>query len=187
MGAYRPTSNAMKAGIEAEAERQRLEDRRSFAQYGIVGHRKRFQVPVVSATLGLAGRIDCLLELTEVSLEDACEGVRPRNWQEGDPLFVPVEYKSTFRRDQRGNSLQLAAYARLIEEMTHSPVDRGFIVMLPEEEVVEVPLGRGLRQSFDLVLDEVRAGLDGSELPPATPHRGRCQACEFRRFCNDVW
>ncbi|MCZ7581416.1 MAG: CRISPR-associated protein Cas4 [Fimbriimonadaceae bacterium] len=187
MGDYRPTTGAMKVGIEAEAERQRLEERRSFAQYGLEACNKRFQVPVASEALGLSGRIDCLIELTPVSLEDAQVGVRPLNWKVGDPMFVPVEYKWTSRADQRQNTIQLAAYGMILESLTGTPVPLGFIALLPEEEVVRVELVPRVRRAVKCTLDEAREGLSAPELPWPTLHRGKCQDCEFRRFCNDVW
>jgi CRISPR-associated exonuclease Cas4 len=177
----------MRAGIDAEAERQRLEERRTFHQYALEACSKRFQVPVASQRLGLAGRVDCLFELTEVTLEHAAGGVRPAGWEADRPLFVPVEYKTTFRTDRKENVLQLMAYAAILEDLTGTPVPFGFLVFLPEEEVVRVDLGPGLRKTLGVLVDEVRAGLGDAELPPPTPFRGRCVDCEFRRFCNDVF
>lgn len=187
MGDSRPTTGAMKVGREAEAERQRLEERRTFAQYGLEACNKRFQVPVVSEKLGLSGRIDCLIELTPVSFEDAIVGIRPLGCKQNDPMFAPVEYKWTYRADQRQNTVQLSAYAMLIESLTGVPVPVGFLVLLPEEEAVRVEIGPGVRRAVKRTLDEAREGLGAPELPEPTLHRGKCQDCEFRRFCNDVW
>lgn len=187
MGAYRPTTGAMRVGIDAEAERERLEERRTFSQYGIDACNKRFQVLVASERMGLVGRIDCLIELTGVSLERAAAGVRPPGWDEREPLFVPVEYKWTFNPNQQQNNLQLAAYGMILEEFTNSVVPYGFIVLLPEEMALRVNLDSGVRRVVARTLDAVRAGLSTPELPSPTPHRGKCQSCEFRRFCNDVW
>lgn len=173
--------------MEAEAERERLEERRTFHQYGIDACNKRFQTLLTSETLGLAGRIDCLIELTRVSAEEAAAGVRPPNWNDREPLFAPVEYKWTHSADQRQNNLQLAAYAIILEELTNSVVPFGFIVLLPEERAVRVSLDSGIRRIVERTLVEVREGLAAPELPPPTPHQGKCQSCEFRRFCNDVW
>ena len=187
MGDYRPTSGAMKAGIDAEAERQRLETRRGFSQYGITAVDKRFQFSVRSDSLGLAGRIDCLIETTDVTFEEAQAGLRPNEWNWDDPLFVPVEYKTTFRVQQKHNVMQLAAYARMLESLTGTAVPFGFIVMLPEEEVLKIEISSEIKRSLDFLIEEVQRGLVSDELPRPTPHSGKCQNCEFRRFCNDVW
>jgi CRISPR-associated exonuclease Cas4 len=187
MGDYRPTTGAMRVGIDAEAERQRLEGRRTFAQYGLEASTKRFQVAVTSDALGLSGRIDCLIELTNVPLERAMQGERPAGWSDGHPLFVPVEYKWTHTASQRQNALQLTAYALILEEMTGTVVPFGFLVHLPEERAIRMSLSAGLRRTVKHVVTEVRGGLRSPDLPEPTPHRGKCQSCEFRRFCNDVW
>jgi CRISPR-associated exonuclease Cas4 len=173
----------MQIGIDEEAERRRLEARRTFDQYGIEAVSRRNQVPVSSDRLGMRGMVDTLLELSTISLEAAAQEPIPTVEQ----LFVPVEFKTTTRSDQRYNTIQLATYSICIEEMTNSPVEYAFLVLLPDEEVIRQSIGPHIRRSVEDLVAQVREGLDGDELPAPPLHKGRCQSCEFRRFCNDVW
>ncbi len=183
LGDHRPTSAMMRVGIDEEAERRRLEARRTFSQYGIEALARRNQVPVWSERLRLRGLVDTLLELSATTLEQATSSKVGGKEQ----LFVPVEFKATMRREQRANTVQLATYGLCIEEMTATPVKYGFLVLLPSEEVIKQPLTSGIRKSVQQISSTIKAALEGTELPRPTPHRGKCQCCEFRRFCNDVW
>lgn len=183
-GALRPTTAMMKVGIDEEAERRQREVRRTFAGYGLPAVARRSRLPVWSESLGLRGMVDTLLELTPVTLEAACEVPSLDGSQQS---FVPVEFKTTMRRDQRYNLTQLTAYALCIEEMTRTPVTFAFLVLLPSEKVARREILPGDRRRIAALVEDVRDGLAATALPEATAHRGRCLACEFRRFCNDVW
>lgn len=182
-GDHRPTSAMMRVGIDEEAERRRLESRRTFAGYGIEAVARHHQVRVWSERLALSGLVDTLLQLSRVSLEEAVANRQDPKEQ----IFVPVEFKTTTRADQRENLVQLVAYALCLEEMTRTPVRFGFLVLLPDEEVFRQTIGHPIRRTVEQIASDARTGLAGTELPEPTPHRGKCRQCEFRRFCNDVW
>lgn len=177
-GDRRALSGLMKVGIEEEAERERLEDRRTFAAYGIEAVGRRYQVPVASERLGLRGAVDMIIETTALTWEESAEGGTP---------FIPVEVKTTVSPFGRPPMIQLCTYALMIEEMKDCEVPFGFLVTRPAEEVTRVEFTHDLRRSVEYLVEDVRSGLCGFELPPPTPSMGKCINCEFRRVCNDRW
>lgn len=182
-GDHRPTSAMMRVGIDEEAERRRLEARRTFAGYDIEAVARFNQVYVWSERLKITGIVDAFLQLRDMTLQQAIEN--PGTVV--DQIFVPVEFKTTMRADQRENLVQLGAYALCLEEMTRTPVRFGFLVLLPQEEVIRQPIVPTLRKTVAKIAGVALNGLSAQGLPEPTPDRGKCRQCEFRRFCNDVW
>jgi CRISPR-associated exonuclease Cas4 len=163
----RPLTYKMEAGIIAHQVEEGREKRRSLNCYGLKEGECTFNVPLLSAELGLSGILDMLIE-TESEL-------------------VPVDYKQS-KKIGKHFKLQLMAYARLLE-MTHltgKPVKRGFIYLIPAREATEVVFTKPLRRQVDDVLAALGEIVKHQRMPAPTKFRGQCIDCEFRRFCNDV-
>jgi CRISPR-associated exonuclease Cas4 len=97
-----------------------------------------------------------------------------------------VEYKDSEKPAGPHFRLQLAAYARLLEEAWGLPVRRGFIYSIPLREAEIISITPALRQKVRQAVDLMRAAVNGELMPPAPTSRRPCVSCEFRRFCNDV-
>ncbi len=183
LGLNRPVTFKMKEGQDEEAEQARLELRRNFSAYGIIAKGKIFNLYVYSEKLKISGILDMLIELTGIEFADAINSCKTFDSQ----IFIPVEKKSTEEKIGQHQILQLTAYGMLIEEMTGSPVNYGFMVSIPSNRVKKIDFTKELRQKVVDITDEISNMLTEGILPPPTPHRGKCQDCEFKRFCNDVW
>lgn len=171
----RPITFKMEAGIEAGRDEEGREARRSLKAYGIQEGQREFNVRVQSDRLGLRGVVDMVIW----PVEDATK--RGRLF----PEIIPVDYKlSTVAGDHF--KLQLAAYALLLEEQFGGQVQRSFLYSIPLRKAEEVKIDGRMRQKLLQTLDAMHRMLAMEGMPDATEARGRCAACEFRRFCNDV-
>lgn len=164
----RPVTYKMEAGIQAGIEEEAREARRSLKTYRLHKGRREFDVPVASSRLGLRGKVDMVIWLDDV-----------------DELFIPVDYKLS-RESGLHSKLQLAAYGVMLEEMSGGTARRGFLYSIPLRKAEEVRLDKSIREKLFSSLDAMHRMLLRESMPEATRQRGKCVACEFRRFCNDV-
>lgn len=168
--APQPTGETHKMAIGRDAERmlEALERRRTSRRYDLAKANRRFHVRLWSARLRVHGVCDLVL--------DVCE---PR-------AVFPVEVKTTEGGVSRHHLVQLAGYASMLEETEGVRVDRGFVYVLPKDEVVEVRLDEELKGAFASALAEIRAMLESESFPEPTRFRSFCPQCEYVRFCGDV-
>ena len=163
----RPITGKMKEGILVHHEEDDREQRRQLQTYGLTDGERIFHHRLQSTTYRLSGEIDLLIK-TEDEL-------------------IPIDFKNATKPSTHYKR-QLAAYALMLRaDGNHQlPIKRGFLYLIPERKAVEVTFAPRL-------LNEVRDGLNemasitvSQYMPEATPQRGKCVDCEFRRFCNDV-
>lgn len=168
---------AMQEGSAANEAEEAREHRRGLRAYGLKAGERLFDVYLESESLGFCGALDMLI----------CAG---------DEL-IPVDYKNSLddeveqtakaRAQSHHNwQAQLAAYALLAEEAFGGQARRGFLYFIPRRRAKLVVLDGGLKDEVWRLLDEMREMVTREAMPEPTPFRGRCRACEFRRFCNDV-
>lgn len=162
----RPITYKMEAGIAAQEVEEDREQRRSLRVYGLNDGERTFNVWLESATLGLRGKVDMVV-------------------QRNDEI-IPVEYKNSPGRGGKHVDIQLAAYGLLLEETTGLPAQRSFIYYIPERSARAIPLDVALKANVRHTLKEIRAMIRAERMPAPTPARAKCAICEFRRFCNDV-
>ena len=167
MPVERKVTVKMERGKEEELRIDALESRRTLKRYELGSGERRFHVGLESARLGLSGKLDLLI-------------VSPKG------LF-PVDFKYTRGRPHRNHIVQLAGYALLVEEHYQTPVETGFIYLAPVHQVVTVALTSQLKGQTLQRLAEIRAMIRDGMLPSATLVRARCEECEFRNFCGDVF
>lgn len=166
----RPITYKMEESILAHQEETEREERRSLRPYGLSQGERRYDVPVSSARMGLRGVVDMVIDTgTE---------------------YIPVDYKSTFRKQPGAHfRLQIAAYGLMLEESLEPGLEisvrRGFVYSLLTKHAQEVSLTSRLRAQVYHTVDALREMVEHERLLPAPQGRGRCVACEFRRFCND--
>lgn len=161
----RPITFKMQAGIDAHETEQRRSARRSVRLFGDTAGQRYYDVPLHSTTLRLTGQVD------EAYVTDH--------------EIIPVDYKLA-KRSGYHFTVQLAAYALLLEETYQTPVRRGFLYLMLRNKAEEVPITPKLRRAVQQALAAMQRIADSEWLPPPTDWRQRCPDCEFRRFCNDV-
>jgi CRISPR-associated exonuclease Cas4 len=162
----RPLTYKMEAGILAHVGAEEREKRRQLRTYGLQSGQRTFNVPLLSAELGLSGVVDMVIE-TETER-------------------IPVDYKQA-KKIGKHFKLQLMAYGRLLETLDNlKPVKRGFLYLLPTRQAVEVKFTSYLRRQVDKTIQSMRVIVITQQMPEPTLYNGRCVDCEFRRFCNDT-
>ena len=162
----------MEAGVEAGETEEMRELRRSLRPYGLRWGERRLDVPVSSERWGLRGRVDLVIDT-----DDNSAGLRE---------LIPVDFKLSPGRLGANIRLQLLAYGVLLEEVWGAPARRGFVYFIPQRRAAEVSFTVELRAQFEAALRVMRDIVEGERMPPPPRARARCEACEFRRFCNDV-
>lgn len=167
MPVERKSTVKMERGKEEEFKLDALEKRRTLARYQLGMGERRFHVWIESAKLGLSGKLDLLI-------------VSPRG-------FFPVDFKYTRGRPRRNHVYQLAGYALLVEEEFQTEVEAGFIYLAPIQEVVTIPITKQLKEKTLSFLNKIRTMVQEGILPPATEVRSRCNDCEFRNYCGDIF
>ena len=82
---------------------------------------------------------------------------------------------------------QLCGYALLVEERFHRPVSRGFIFLVPREEIVPIELTTERKIATREALAQIRRSIELQVTPNPTHVRARCDECEYRNYCSDIF
>jgi CRISPR-associated exonuclease Cas4 len=167
MPVARKTTVKMQRGKEEEFKLDALEKRRTLKRYQLGSGQRHFHVRLESATLGLTGKLDLLI-------------ISPQG-------FFPVDFKYTRGRPHRNHLFQLAGYAMLVEDKYKTEVPTGFIYLAPIQEIITIQFTQQLKEGTLSLLAEIRQMTTEAILPPPTPVRSRCDECEFRNYCGDIF
>lgn len=157
----------MKQGLTKERRLQRLQKRRTLRKFQLREGHVECNVDLFSEDLGLTGRLDMLIHW----------GARR----------YPVEIKFSSGAARLNHKLQLAGYALLLEDCFGVPVSHGYVVRLPDDSVDKVDIDEPLRELARRTIAALRNMMAREIMPPANPMLARCQDCEYRRFCGDVF
>lgn len=161
------STGKMAFGKEAHERTDRLERRRSLAEFELIEGEREFHVRLCSERLALSGTLDMLLR-TPAEL-------------------IPVEFKDSVEPPGLNHKYQLTAYAMLVEDQFGRVVRRGFIHLIPTKEVIEYAITPNMRRHVMRTLAAIRAVVASDSLPAPPSILSKCVDCEFRRFCNDIW
>jgi CRISPR-associated exonuclease Cas4 len=168
----RPITYKMTAGIEAQTEEEVREARRSLRVYGLRRGECESNIYLESPRLGLRGQVDLVIKT-----DDNVRG----EWE-----LIPVDYKLSSGQLGAHFKLQLLAYGLMLEETRGLPVRRGFLYAIPKRRATEVIFTPELRSALNQALALMAEIVAQERMPDPTKQRAKCQACEFRRFCNDI-
>ncbi len=168
----RPITYSMEEGIRCHEEEETREERRSLPNYGLTSGERVYRLPLQSTKLGLTGRVDLAI-------------ATPSREAPGAEAIV-VEYKLSEQKAGSHFTLQLAAYALLLEEAWGLPVNRGFLYSIPLRKAESVAITQHLRRKVMQTVAQIRQIVESEIMPSPPSSLRRCVTCEFRRFCNDV-
>ncbi len=159
----------MSEGRVEHIENQKKEKRRGMRSYDLIEGERHFHYPVRSKLLGMHGKIDMLIDA---------------KFEKGQRYF-PVECKHTFRGLRNNILYQLVAYSLAIEEMTNTPVDKGFIYIIPEKKAYPVAISTARKQHVKRMISMIHYIVKNEHFPEPRS-RARCATCELQRYCNDL-
>ena len=168
----RPITYSMEEGIRCHEEEETREERRSLRNYGLTSGERVYRLSLQSTKLGLTGRVDLAI-------------ATPSREAPGAEAIV-VEYKLSEQKAGSHFTLQLAAYALLLEEAWGLPVNRGFLYSIPLRKAESVAITQHLRRKVMQTVAQIRQIVESEIMPSPPSSLRRCVTCEFRRFCNDV-
>jgi CRISPR-associated exonuclease Cas4 len=163
----RKSTYKMRHGRAAEEAIDRLEKRRKLTEFGLADGKRIFHLWCTSNELGLSGKLDLLI--------DSPAG-----------LF-PVDFKMSEQHVHKNHITQLCGYALLIEESFHRSVSRGFIFLVPREEIVSIELTADRKTAVRETLAQIRRSIELQVTPNPTDVRARCDECEYRNYCSDIF
>lgn len=158
----------MEYGRKQHAELSKKEKRRTLRMYGLKEGKRYFGYNVHSEKYHFSGKIDILID----------------TFAQTGQRYFPVECKDTDNEVHNSMKYQLAAYALAIEEQFHSPVDQGFIYIIPEDKVYAIEFTKEEREYVIKIISSIRNIIE-HEYYPHPRSRKRCLACEYVRYCND--
>jgi CRISPR-associated exonuclease Cas4 len=164
----RRATYAMAHGRIEQARLEKLELRRTLGRYGLEEGRREFGLVLRSALYALSGKLDLAVVTS-------------------DGAYRPVDFKWTEGAPARNHRAQVAAYAMLLEDVKGGTPDRGFVVTLPSQEVYDVDVNRQLREDVTRCLVEIRDMIAHQKMPGRADSRNKCDKCEFRNYCGDVF
>jgi CRISPR-associated exonuclease Cas4 len=167
MPVARKSTIKMERGKEVEIKLDALEARRTLRRYRLSEGERRFHVWVNSPALGLSGKLDLLIVAPA-----AC---------------YPVDFKYTRDRPRRNHVMQLAAYALLVEDAIKLPAPAAFVYLTPSDQLIRINVTERLKELVLARLASIRKMVQEGILPEPTPVRARCEECEFRNYCGDIF
>jgi len=100
---------------------------------------------------------------------------------------VPVEVKFTEGGVAFGHKVQLVVYGMALEEEGSREIPRGFVHLVPSRRTVAVMFDSNLRAAARDVVRRIREMLENQDFPPPADRPAKCDGCELRCFCNDVY
>lgn len=157
----------MELGQINEDELRSLEKRRKLSRYDLENGEKLFRLSLHSSKYGLSGRLDMLV-ITKKG-------------------YYPVDFKYTDKYPGRNHLYQLGGYALLVEDKFKEKVSKGFVYLIPKNDVIIFNLSDGFKEGIIKMLEEMKVIIKKEHMPPPTNYRNRCKECEFRNYCNDVF
>ncbi|WP_343039324.1 CRISPR-associated protein Cas4 [Sodalinema gerasimenkoae] len=96
--------------------------------------------------------------------------------------LYPVEYKRGKQNPWENDDLQVCAQGLCLEEMTGTPVRKGYVYSLQSRRRREVELSPQLRETAIATLEAVRELLTTGDCPPAV-YEKRCRGCSLFDRC----
>jgi len=164
----RQVTYKMKRGQLSQEELERLEVRRKLSKYGLTGGERKINLSLFSKELRLSGKLDCMIISSESE-------------------YIPVDFKDTLSRPHANHVIQLAAYGLLIESHYVTNVERGFIYAIPSKTIYPVEITAKLKDDVNNILQKIEKMIIIQDIPEKSGNQNKCQDCEFRNFCGDVF
>lgn len=83
--------------------------------------------------------------------------------------------------------MQLAAYAVLVEDAMKVSAPMAFVYLTPSDQLIRINVTDRLKALIHGQLASIRRMIQEAMLPEPTPVRARCEECEFRNYCGDIF
>jgi len=159
---YRPAW--VKQGENFHRLETKLWQRRNLSRFNLDKGRVHHNLTMRDDELKLHGIVDMAIETNEA--------------------VYAVEFKLSATNKKRGDQLQLAGYAMLLEKHFSKPSPVGFLV--GKGKVLHtIDIDAGKRDAVTTTADKIRRMLRRGLKPESSATVTQCCACEYVNFCND--
>jgi len=167
MPVEKKTTFKMDHGKISEDSIARLEARRKLSRYGLETGKRHWNYWLKSEALGLTGKVDMLVETPNA--------------------FYPVDFKFTKGGVRKNHVYQLCGYALMLDDQMGRETGTGFVYVIPESDAVPIEFTGKLKSSCFDVIHSIQHIIEKEAMPAPNPHRSRCEDCEYRNYCRDVY
>lgn len=154
-----------RAGTMAEGVTKQKMKRRKYALHSVHEGERRFDVPVVSHTHRIVGKIDEVVETP-------------------DGVYL-VDYKDT-ERDYGYWRVQLCAYAIAMQEMGQTVLGI-YIYSIPQKQYMQIHPRDKDKLQLASTIEALRQLVFNEICPEAAEQIAKCRVCQYTRWCNDVF
>lgn len=154
-----------RSGVLAEERTKARMKRRKHALHGVVAGERHFDVMVFSQQLQLVGRVDEIVA-TEAGLH-------------------LVDYKDAVR-DHGYWEIQMTAYRVCAEDTFGVAILGQYVYDVSQQRYEPVKVSPRTIAQLNGVLDALHHMIRTETCPAPTSHAGKCNVCQYARFCNDV-
>jgi CRISPR-associated protein Cas4 len=154
-----------RAGVAAEGTTKQKMKRRKYALHSVHDGERQFDVPVVSHTHRIVGRLD------EVVITS-------------DGIYL-VDYKDT-EKDYGYWRIQMCAYMLAAQEMGNTVLGV-YVYSIPQKCYTQLHLIDKDTNHCLQILEALRRMVTDEICPEPAPQIAKCRVCQYSRWCNDVF
>lgn len=165
LGLKVPSPLWVKQGVDYHVREQQLSQSRTLKRYDLNSGKIEFDVKLRSAKWGIHGLADAVIFLPEEALV--------------------IEFKLTCNKPTRGQMLQIAAYAVMIEEQYNIGLKSGFISYESKGKVHRIEIKEKLKTSLSNAIKHIELMQNTQIMPDSSASQAQCEQCEYMNFCND--
>ncbi len=154
-----------RAGVMAEGVTKQKMQRRKHALHSVLEGERQFDVPVMSHTYQIVGRLDELVE--------TCRGI------------YLVDYKDT-EQDYEYWRVQMCAYTLAAQDMGNTVLG-AYIYSIPKKCYKQIHLAEKDTIQCLQILEALRRMVTHEICPEPAPQIAKCRVCQYSSWCNDVF
>lgn len=165
LGLKVPSPLWVKQGVDYHVREQQLSQSRTLKRYQLDIGKIEFDVKLKSEKWGIHGLADAVIFLPEQALI--------------------IEFKLSCNKPTRGQKLQMAAYAVMVEEQYNTDVKAGFISYESKGKTHKIDIKDELKISLSKATKHIELMQNTQVMPDSSASRAQCGQCEYVNFCND--
>ena len=165
LGLNPPRPTWVKQGAKLHREMRKIFKHRTLQRFNLENARQEFNVSVNAAALSLHGVIDSVL----ISENEV----------------YPLEFKLGGSKPNRGQIVQLTAYAMAAENHYGLPCRQGFVLFERARKTHPVLFTPEHQREVLRIRDRILGDLEKSILPHSSATQAQCTQCEYLNHCND--
>ena len=154
----------VRQGEEFHSTEEKLWQRRNLSRFNLSEGERYHNISLHSSTLNMHGIADMAIKTK-------------------DAIYA-IEYKLSANNKKRGDIMQLAAYAMLLEEQYNQPSPVGFLVG-KGKVLHNIPITSHIRKEVLTMVSKIKNMITHGIKPESSATAPQCCNCEYLNYCND--